>query len=376
MKLRYFKELDGVRGVAALMVMLFHFCQALQPDNASISKIQTIAKFGQTGVSLFFVLSGFLITRILLSSKNDNKFFVNFFIRRSLRIFPLYFGFLAITYFFIPYLTNTDSPSFAEQAYYWFYLQDFAATFNWNAAGPFHFWSLAIEEHFYLFWPFVVYWCNIRQLKVVVLLIVISAFLVRILLNSNHFEVFYFTFSRIDEIAIGSLLAVFEFEKRFTIKSPRYFLFTFVAIIVPTMFIWLSLNQSGNPILQVTKFLMISGSYLCILGYTITSQKTNWLNQILKIKPLLFTGKVSYGLYIFHPVCFALFSSLVGTSSILLNLAGGLITTYLISAASFYFFESRFLLLKNRYSAREVTNNHLAVEQLQPFHNDKLPVSN
>ncbi len=177
MKIKYYKELDGVRGIAALMIMTFHFFQPIIPNTTTLIYINKFIKFGQTGVSLFFVLSGFLITRILLSTKEKSGYFLTFYIRRALRIFPLYYGFLIIYYFLInPYLYNASNLSFSTQFYYWFYLQNIADTFGWAANGPFHFWSLAVEEHFYLFWPLLVYYLNDKKIIIATICIIIIAF--------------------------------------------------------------------------------------------------------------------------------------------------------------------------------------------------------
>ena len=115
MKLKHFKELDGVRAIAALMVMFFHFFQNLDTQNVILISVKKYAIFGQTGVSLFFVLSGFLITRILLNTKHSESYFKNFYIRRALRIFPLYYLFLIIFYFLIPFFENSAIISFNQQ---------------------------------------------------------------------------------------------------------------------------------------------------------------------------------------------------------------------------------------------------------------------
>jgi peptidoglycan/LPS O-acetylase OafA/YrhL len=172
LKIAYYKELDGVRGIAALMVMCFHFFQYLDSTNPIILMIKKVSIFGQTGVSLFFVLSGFLITRILIAEKGSKNYFLNFYIRRSLRIFPLYYLYLILVFFFIPIVTNANIPEFTRQIYHWIYLQDFAITFKWDYSGPLHFWSLAVEEHYYLFFPFLVYYLPDKKLLWAILSIV------------------------------------------------------------------------------------------------------------------------------------------------------------------------------------------------------------
>ncbi len=134
-KLKYYKNLDGVRALAALMVVVFHFFRDITPNSKSLHIAKEISYFGQTGVTLFFVLSGFLITRILLNAKETQGYFRNFYLRRTLRILPLYYLFLILWYFIAPLLIVMHSTSFNQQVYYYTFLQNFARTFDWNSAG-------------------------------------------------------------------------------------------------------------------------------------------------------------------------------------------------------------------------------------------------
>lgn len=351
MELTYRRELDGVRAIAALMVMFFHFFQIPEIYNAYATVIK-LSVFGQTGVSLFFVLSGFLITRILLYTKNSPGFFYNFYVRRSLRIFPLYFLFLGIYYFLLPLIFKTSIIPFHLQVYYWLYLQDFGITFKWNMDGPGHFWSLAIEEHFYLFWPLLVYYLNNKKVAIASIIIIVIAFLMRLFLANHHYEVYYFTFCRMDELAIGALLALLEVKNKLISKNATKFLLLFVMIIIPTIIIWVNFSGSAIPVVQVVKFLMIAFSYFSIIGFLISVKETNFIKRILQIKPLLFSGKISYGLYVFHPVCFEIVHRFLNTN-IILNFVLSFASTFLVSFISYYVFENRFLKLKKYFEYRE-----------------------
>ncbi len=223
-------SLDGVRAIAALMVMFFHFFQNLTPNNTGVSLLKTLSSFGQTGVSLFFVLSGFLITRILIREKNQTCiFFVNFYFRRSLRIFPLYYFYLILVFVIIPFNHHVEIPDLSKQIYHWVYLQDFAITFNWDFVGPVHFWSLAVEEHFYLFFPLIVYYLKEKYLVYALAAIILSSIIVRYFLTKAHgYEVFYFTFSRLDELVLGAILAILEINKKLTAdKAASFYLFLY-----------------------------------------------------------------------------------------------------------------------------------------------------
>ena len=143
--------LDGLRGIAILLVLAFH--------TELLPTLKPLARDGWAGVDLFFVLSGFLITRILLKSRNSPRYFTNFYARRILRIWPVYFGILLFVFASERYRLLGDSAT----SWWWISLATFTQNFyigayGWNALpdwlGPT--WSLGIEEQFYLIWPLLV----------------------------------------------------------------------------------------------------------------------------------------------------------------------------------------------------------------------------
>lgn len=144
MNLTYYKNLDGLRGIAALMVVVFHF---MYSDNVkylgNIDSIKRYFEFGQHGVSLFFVLSGFVITRILIKKRNNKNYFNSFYWRRVLRILPLYYFYLLVSYFVWPLISGGSITTFNSQIPFYIYIQNLGI---WKGpiAGPGHFWSLAV----------------------------------------------------------------------------------------------------------------------------------------------------------------------------------------------------------------------------------------
>ena len=350
-KVSYLKDFDGVRGIAALMVMLYHFFFPFI-NSSKYGFMHYVAKasiFGQTGVTLFFVLSGFLITRILLSTKNQNNYFRTFYIRRALRIFPLYYLFLIIYFFINPLILGDQIISADKQWYYWVYLQNFAITFNWNSAGPLHYWSLAVEEHFYLFWPILVYFVDRKDLSKIIYLIICSAMIIRYILFSNGYEVFYFTFTTMDALAVGSLLAIQEFNGVTTNKAhSNKFLMLFFILLLPAALGWFFLSGKSLFWIQIFKFLFISLIFYSLLGCLLTSKENTIIKKILCSKPLQYTGKISYGLYVYHIILFQYFS-FIETKYILLNFIGSFCLTYIIAGLSYRFFESKFLSLKKYF---------------------------
>src|SRR5262245_10664845 len=156
--------LDGIRGIAILLVLLFHFGQyghGLPYPAVFVDKLfHRICQIGWVGVDLFFVLSGFLITGILYDSKGRNHYFRNFYVRRCLRILPLYYFSLILFLIVLPKLfpLHTGFRSLRQDSFwYWTYLSNVRVAYRgWDSFGVLdHFWSLAVEEQFYLLWPIV-----------------------------------------------------------------------------------------------------------------------------------------------------------------------------------------------------------------------------
>lgn len=352
MKISYIKELDGVRGIAALMVMFFHFFFRLETNDAFFLTVRKFSYFGETGVSMFFVLSGFLITRILINTRQSERFFYHFYLRRSLRIFPLYYLFLVVYYFLFPLVKQVPYDPFSMQAVYWIYMQDFALTFNWSSEGPTHFWSLAIEEHFYLFWPLLVYYLDNKKITYIISGIIITSLITRGLLISNNYEYRFFTFSRIDELAMGALLAILEAKGKLkqVKQNKQRFLLLFILSAIPLLLFWQDLTgESGNSFFKLTRFLIIGFAYFSFIGFIITASRSLYINRALRSLPLLYTGKVSYGLYVYHPICFWLTKQVVKTGNHGLDMIVCFTSTYIVASCSYYLFEKRFLNLKKYF---------------------------
>jgi len=345
LELKYYKELDGLRGMAALMVVFFHFI----PDanigiHPLIHYLHKITVFGQTGVTLFFVLSGFLITRILLHVKTSEYYFRDFYIKRALRIFPLYYLALIIFYLLVPPLINSSKVSFQNTWMYWVYLQNVSETFGLNARGPQHFWSLAVEEHFYLFWPIIVYYSSVSNLPRIITWIISSAFICRCLLLYFGYGTFYFTFSVMDALAVGGFLAWYEMQKPINKINFSLIIILGMMIMLPA---WLITGGKRYNWVQIMKIPIISVFYMAIIGKIITSK--SWLNAVFELKPLRFIGKISYGLYVFHPFCFTLYHYYFPGNNIWINVLACFSISIITATISFYAFEMRFLKLKGHF---------------------------
>ncbi|TDO22521.1 acyltransferase family protein [Pedobacter duraquae] len=359
MHLKYYKELDGVRGFAALMVIFFHIAQDTDNSSLLLKFLHKPGSFGQTGVTLFFVLSGFLITRILLEAKLTGNYFSNFYIRRSLRIFPLYYLGLIVYLVAQPYFVNGHTTKFQHNWYYWVYLQNIAQTFNWDIKGPSHFWSLAVEEHFYLVWPIIVYYtANKNLLKVLVIIFVVSM-LTKIGLSHYGYGSFYFTFTNMDCLGFGAFAALNHIYKWINVKHLLYLAPTALVLLVVN---WWVLGGQGNNNIYVFKLPLISLLYMMMI--ILLTEKDTILNGFFRLKFLRFTGKISYGLYVYHPLCIGFAMSHFKTNDFVFTFILIITSTYLLSYLSYYSFEIWFIKLKDRFT------------KVQLVHNPNLPENN
>ena len=351
MNLKYHKELDGVRAIAAFMVIFFHFWHEGGFNLPPL--LIRIANFGRTGVSLFFVLSGFLITRILIATKESPGYFTSFYVRRSLRIFPLYYLFLTLTFIILPIISGETFALFNLQIYSWTYLQNFAMAFRWPHVGPRHLWSLSVEEHFYLFWPLLIHFLSIRKIVGTIVLIIIMALGVRYFMVEHDYEAYYFTFARIDELSMGALLAVLEIKNKLIEKNANKFLLISVILAIPTIAFLAIFTNMDNNIVQIVKYNLLAFTFLGTVGYVISMRETNWVKRFLRTRPMMFSGKISYGLYLYHPLCIATIGSIFPKMNLALNFVMAVGFTFLVASASYYLYEVNFLKLKRFFEYKK-----------------------
>ncbi|MCU1308467.1 MAG: acyltransferase family protein [Acidobacteriaceae bacterium] len=346
----YMPELDGLRGLAILFVLLYHTVKfmALPPD---------ILELGWIGVDLFFVLSGFLITGILLDQKGSPNYFKNFYIRRALRIWPAYYLTLALAYFAgqrLHFSFGTYSAS-----YYALYLQNLVYRDNFPLAFT---WSLAVEEHFYLLWPFMVYRFGRRELVKILIATIALTPLIRAVAGifgvSGSGALYTMTPFRLDGLAMGSLAAVWIRSKSCnkTVWNRTAVLALFIS--TPVLIHVLLPRSRFVSYTHLALSLFFSG----VLGLAISSDG-NVFGRALGWKPLRFIGKIAYGLYLYNVASVVLgykvFARISWTESLDPNLRAVLLviaelgTTVLFASASWYLFEKPILKLKNRFDYSE-----------------------
>ena len=210
-------ELDGIRGIAVLLVLYAHAIGlpgAEREWTGLVRWIVATSHFGIFGVDLFFVLSGCLITGILLDSRGRPHYLRNFYGRRALRIWPLYYGVLLVL------LITTSNWSFIGLSV--IYLSNVSPLFGIPMAYPV-LWSLSVEEHFYLFWPWIVKWIPAARLAVVAMAIIVVEPFVRLAGQLNGTDVSAYSWFRLDGLAWGALLAIFIRSAWYTKSRFRLF---------------------------------------------------------------------------------------------------------------------------------------------------------
>ncbi len=309
---RHIPALDGLRGIAICGVAGSHLFPGT-PRSDAARLIASVLSFGSTGVDLFFVLSGFLITGILYDSRADPHFFKKFYARRALRIFPLYYGVLACFFLltlFFGFNYNRELLSLA------LYLQNthLIARPIYAYLGPrlplAHFWSLAVEEQFYLVWPLLVFWLYERErILVCCLASLVLCPLLRFglaLHSVGYFAIHTNTFCRADSLLAGGLLALL-------LRGPRHYL---VLRWGPRLFLGGLLAaltlRSGNFVQSTASLpyaLSMGWSYTALavasVGLLAMALHHSFMQKLLGSASLRWLGRYSYGLYVVHVILFA-----------------------------------------------------------------------
>lgn len=350
----HYPALDGLRGLAILLVVVYHNFGFIN-----------VFFFGWLGVDLFFVLSGFLITDILLKTLHQKDYLKKFYMRRVLRIFPLYYLCLILFLLIIPQLNIAfDIKYYTDnQVWLWTYLQNWLYIFkNPDQTNTLnHLWSLAVEEQFYLLWPLVI--LVIRKPKHLLLfisLLLVAVLGLRLWIWTNQVaDLAYFnlyTFTRIDGICIGCMVALLlRINKGFLSRYTSLIVLFFAALNFAFFFINRRYNFSF-PYLALAGYTTFAMMFGLLINEAVTG-KTKLINFVFNNSLLKFFGKISYGFYIFHwPVYillgpylfsrvskFASGSSLQFTVSVIATLAA-----VGISWLSYQYYEKRFLKLKDK----------------------------
>lgn len=368
----HFPGLDGLRGIAILAVIGHNLQLMESPDTLIGRAIEFGLDRGWIGVQLFFVLSGFLITGILLDSQRTSNYYQSFFTRRALRIFPIYYLSLVVLFLVLPAAGVIDPahrPTPAQQLPFWLYISNWTQPYGFNAGYVAHFWSLAVEEQFYLLWPFLLYQRSPSAALRVCIGVAVAALVARLTLM--HFgvspqAVYMFSICRMDALALGGALAA-------ALRVPRM-----ADWMVPRSgaMLLLALTFAGigaavtrgyprlSPLDESVGYTILSISMTLFVAASVTADTAgdNRGFAWLRAAPLRTIGKYSYAMYIFHRPLNDLLGvpylvpnlPHVGTSvlSTALYLTCATLVSLALAMLSYRYVERPFLRLKKRFAPR------------------------
>jgi peptidoglycan/LPS O-acetylase OafA/YrhL len=336
-------ELDSIRGAAILGVLIYHgFYWSVDPNAFPLwQRICLTATWpGRLGVNLFFVLSGFLITGLLLDSRHRPDYYKRFYVRRALRIFPAYLALLALLAFL------RYPPSFLALSLV--YLSNLTPLFGINIAYPV-LWSLAVEEHFYFIWPLAARQLSRRNLLLVSIVIIVVSPVCRYLSfqHSQGFEFNDYTWNSADGLACGAVLGILI--RKGQENRRRLFQLVWISAILAAMlwpFALLTRTQRLGAALQVVPWHL---AFVCVLGLCLLIGTTQW-KWLVQLPALRFFGQISYGLYLIHLLVFRGYDHLVNWHgflglSVRFLIVGSMAT--LIAWLSRQHFEEYFLRMKS-----------------------------
>jgi peptidoglycan/LPS O-acetylase OafA/YrhL len=341
-------QLDALRGIAILLVIAHNATL----HYGTTSYLHPLFDRGWMGVDLFFVLSGFLISGILLDTKESPNYFKNFYARRVLRIWPLYYCLLAFMFVVLPHASASQGAAiFAKSSPWWaypFFLQNFLLPLSTDAAGPLGVtWSLAIEEQFYLVWPIIVRFLSKRQVAILAAAEIAASPFLRYFLEAHHIHIYANFFCRLDGLMLGAFLAALVRSKDFV--RERYIGLALAVLAVATpLAVIMDLRHAEWIVFTFTSLAAGAIVYLAMFW------QQKWFQWPLANRFLLFTGTISYGLFLLHKIAFAGVDGLHVNSvkHPLLTLGVILIGSYVLAITSWNVLEQPFLRLKRFFALR------------------------
>ena len=363
----HIRALDGIRALAFLFIFCFHLQLSAPLTYAGNSSAVTrgvvsiwnmITMRLPLGVDIFFVLSGFLITSILLKARGTTNFFRVFYARRCLRIFPVYYAAVLITFL-------AGSYPFRTQIWFWINSSNVISCINPSVVLPLtHFWTLAVEEHFYLIWPLLVYCLCNRTLVAICLFVPPLQYGLRMLPFVLQMDHRYSNFSNrltpfhSEGLFVGALLAVAMTSRFLRPEHLQRVRIVALACLVWFIFLFTPLGTSGLWLLHMMP--AATSALTAAVIAVVLLNPGGWLSRCLSIRPLTVIGRYSFCMYVVHqPLLFHIAQlapasfghhrwgwPLIGLEMFLL--------TFVISALSWRFFEEPILNLKRFFMYRTV----------------------
>jgi peptidoglycan/LPS O-acetylase OafA/YrhL len=339
--MKRFPELDAIRGLAVLLVLIHN------TDIYPQLHLGWIVDNGWMGVDLFFVLSGFLITGILLDTKQSKRYFLNFYMRRCFRIWPLYYSTLIFLFIIIPLLFPSQAHSIfdSRSSPWWAYplfLQNYLVPVPTAATGPLGVtWSLGVEEQFYLVWPIVVRHCNEDQLRKIAIVAMCVSPILRLFLSHAGVQIYSNPICRLDGLMAGAFLALLVRSDRF---APSRFVGLAWGMLALSLTAALLLDKAQA---RWAVFSFVAVASLSLVFLALFSKQV-YLQMILRSRILIFTGTISYGIYMLEKLPADLVKARLGSGSAPWMFPITAAATFLLATISWYCLESPFLRL-NRF---------------------------
>ncbi|MBS1734975.1 MAG: acyltransferase [Bacteroidetes bacterium] len=362
----FFPNLDGLRFFSFFSVFLFHiwllFFDRFKVPGTTHKVVTFLFQNGEIGVNFFFVLSGFLITYLLIEEKRltGRIHVINFYIRRILRIWPLFYLCILFGLVLYPLIKNLIGGELYDVAHPWTYfvfLNNFDFMRNGAPAIISVLWSVAIEEQFYLCWPLILSLVPLRKYPYVFFIIILGSIIFRAFHIEDPRVLHFHTLAVIGDMALGGLLAYYIiFSKRFhnfIADMPRlsigllYLLALIIFLFRHQLFI--------GPLVVVERLIIAIVFGLIILEQNFSAQSLFKMSSLKKVSNL---GIYTYGLYCLHVIALTFMEQLfrkVGfnmENPIILLVAGllALVVCIILALISYHYFEKRFLKLKDRFA--------------------------
>jgi peptidoglycan/LPS O-acetylase OafA/YrhL len=362
--LEYIPELDGIRGIAIIMVLLWHYGnnQVIYELNLFTKYFRIASSMFWSGVDLFFVLSGFLIGRILLNNRDTRNYFRTFYIRRIFRIFPLYY--LSIVAFFLLHswgLENTFVWLMKDPFPFWTYalfIQNFAMS-NALHYGPSWLgitWSLAIEEQFYLILPLVIFLIADIRLVYLLLMAVLLAFVYRILYPgiTSHVSLI----GRIDTLASGVLLAYVALNKEILncLTKNKKIIYIVFAILLFGVIVFSAIYYDDYKSYVYSWLTLLYTLFILIP----LIDQNSFISSMLRNRILKQIGILSFGIYLYHQLITGILHQIILKQTPRISTVTDLSITFLsfiltiiIAHLSYMYLEKPFLKLGRKYNYQD-----------------------
>lgn len=362
----YFQHFDALRFVAAIVIVIGHAIGGLtlfgklspeiEAQNVWLHYAMTFVRNLSVGVDLFFVLSGFLITYLLLEEKKKTGKIniLHFFFRRAFRIWPVFYLLIAVAPLLVAWLKTEPQPNYLMNVLFLGNFETIHANF-W--VYPFtHFWSICIEEHFYLFWPFVIACIPLKRLPLVFLSIVAVSIAFRVYailyLHPSGIHLYVNTLSRMDILIFGAALGYYYWKKPFTFTLPLTVRYVIIGLLLFLMTITPMYEFENIFMIMFKKYVFVSLIVLLLLDFQFRDRYTR---RPLSNKVISYFGKCSYGIYMYGNVLLYIIIHKVmwrlGTDNVLVFLGVNVVVTLLASVLSYELLEKRLIRWSHRFRA-------------------------